>query len=393
MLLRRSFRAAGAQRHLHPRFLHLVASPEEAVACVRDNDAVYVHTAAATPQALTRAWTSEVLRRGLTCTAVHLHTMGDAPWLAPSSFPAISGRCLFVGANARDAVAQGRASYVPLSLSEMPRLFANGALRVDVALISVSPPDAHGWCSLGPSVDVTRSAIRAARVVVAQVNARMPRTFGAAALHASAIHVAWRCDEPLPTALSHAPRAAAAEAGDHHAASVEARIGALVAERLVPDGATLQVGIGSVPDAVLVSLRGHRDLGVHSELISDGIAELTRAGVVTNRFKAVQPGLTVTGFAVASAPHFYDFLHDNAGVTFRGFSFTNDPRVIARNPNVVALNSAIEVDLSGQAVGDACGHHVMSGVGGQVRSVWSRPRLQQSPKMAGYAFLFLSHTP
>jgi 4-hydroxybutyrate CoA-transferase len=259
---------------------------------------------------------------------------------------------LFVGASMRPHLDYDRVDYLPCFLSEVPMLFRSGKRPIDVALIHVSPPDAHGFCSLGVSVDVTQAGIDAAKTVIAQVNPRMPRVHGDAFVHMSRIHFAVEVDEPLPEPIR------------HEQTPEERKIGLNVAG-LIEDGSTLQMGIGAIPDAVLSALGGHRRLGIHTEMWSDGALELILAGVVDNSQKAVHPGKTVSGFMIGSR-RLYDFVHDNPSVVQYQVDYVNAPNTIARNPRVVAINSAVEVDLSGQVCADSIGSRIISGVGGQM---------------------------
>lgn len=390
-VLRRGVASAtvGASKLRMPR---VASNAADAVAgAFREGDSVFIHGAAATPEALCTAFTEEVLAKGLTgVTTTHIHTEGRAAWMEPAAAKNIRAKNMFVGANARKAIEEGRAEYCPMMLSEIPALFTRGIVPVDVALISVSPPDKHGWCSLGPSVDISRAAVGMAKKVIAMVNPQMPRTFGDSAVHQSRFDVMFTNDVPLAVGHRHKPRALVppktplpAGYTMSTAKTVEGAIGKLIADYLVPDGATLQVGIGGIPDAVLASLSSHKDLGLHSEMISDGVAALVEAGVINNRLKTVHAGLTVAGFAVgAQAPSaltelmgtetsarggvLYDWMHDNAGIIMREINFVNDPNIVARNPKVTSINSCIELDLTGQVVSDSIGPKVQSGVGGQL---------------------------
>jgi 4-hydroxybutyrate CoA-transferase len=328
-----------------------LVSAAEAVGIVRSGQRVFVHGGAATPQTLLRALAARAgeLRD---VELVHLHTEGEHPCVAPGMAASFHVNALFLGANVRDAVARGEADYVPAFLSEMPRLFRNRVLPLDVALVHVSPPDKHGYCSLGVSVDIARAAVDAAATVIAQVNPRMPRTHGDGLVHASRFAAAVEVADDLP---AHDPPVLGEQ---------ELAIGRHCAA-LVDDGATLQMGIGAIPDAVLAALTGHRDLGVHTEMFSDGVLGLVERGVITGRFKAVHPGKLVAGFALGSRA-LYDFLDDNPQVAMLDIAYVNDPGVIRRNPKVVAINSAIEVDLTGQVCADSIGTTMWSGVGGQM---------------------------
>ncbi len=329
-----------------------LVSAADAVSEVASGQRVFVHTAAATPTVLTDALTARApaLRD---VELVHLHTEGPAAYAAPAYADSFRIRALFVSGNVRAAVNAGaRASYVPVFLSEVPGLFRDGILPLDVALVQVSPPDRHGFCSLGVSVDSSRAAVEAATHVIAQVNPHMPRTHGDGLLHEREIDWGVEVDTPLPT---HAPPALS---------EVERAIGAHCAG-LVEDGATLQTGIGAIPDAVLAALTGHEDLGIHTEMFSDGVVDLVERGVVTGRHKAKHPGKVVGSF-VMGTQRLYDFVDDNPQVVLLEADYVNDTAVICQNPKVVALNSAIEVDLTGQVCADSIGTRQYSGVGGQM---------------------------
>lgn len=322
-----------------------------AVALIQSGHRVFVHGGAATPQVLLRA----LAARGAELRhveLVHLHTEGEHPCAAPSLAQSFHINALFLGANVRPAVERGDADYIPAFLSEMPGLFRHRVLPLDVALVHVSPPDRHGYCSLGVSVDIARAAVDSAALVIAQVNPRMPRTHGDGLVHHSRFAAAVAVEEALPERVADASSA------------VETAIGRHVAG-LVEDGATLQMGIGSIPDAVLAALGNHRDLGVHTEMFADGLLPLVARGVINGRRKAVHPGKVVAGFVVGSRA-VYDFLDDNPQVAMLDIGYVNDPNVIRRNPKVVAINSAIEVDLTGQVCADSIGTRMWSGVGGQM---------------------------
>lgn len=324
---------------------------EEALSYVRSGDRVYVHTAAAAPRLLVEALAARSPELS-EVEVVHLHTEGPAPYVAPGLEKSFRVRCLFIGPNMREAVADGRADYVPVFLSEVPVLFRRAVLPLDVALVQVSPPDRHGFCSLGISVDASRAAVETARRVIAQVNPAMPRTHGDALVHVSRFAATVESDEPLP---EH-PRPVLNE--------VERAIGRHVAG-LVEDGATLQMGIGAIPDASLIALKDHRRLGVHTEMFSDGLVDLVERGVVTGEEKRVHPGKVVATFAMGTR-RLYDFMDDNPLVAMLDVAYVNDTAVIRRNPKVTAINSAIEVDLTGQICADSIGTRMYSGVGGQM---------------------------
>lgn len=324
---------------------------EEALSYVRSGDRVFVHTAAAAPRLLVEALAARAPE--LTeVEVVQLHTEGPAPYAAPGMERSFRVRCLFIGPNLRAAVAEGRADYVPVFLSEVPALFRQGILPLDVALVQVSPPDRHGFCSLGVSVDGSRAAVETARRVIALVNPQMPRAHGDALVHVSRFAATVETDEPLP------------EHPRPQLSDVERAIGRHVAT-LIEDGATLQMGIGAIPDAVLTALKDHRRLGIHSEMFADGVVELVERGVVTGEEKRIHPGKVVGTFAMGTR-RLYDFIDDNPQVVMLDVAYVNDTAVIRRNPKVAAINSAIEVDLTGQVCADSIGTRMYSGVGGQM---------------------------
>ncbi|HRN18226.1 MAG TPA: acetyl-CoA hydrolase/transferase C-terminal domain-containing protein [Trueperaceae bacterium] len=330
--------------------MKLVSAPE-AVRVVRSGDRVYIHSVAAAPRALITALAGRAgeLRD---VEIVQLHTEGPAPYAAPELAASFRVNALFVGKNVRDAVARGQGDYVPIFLSEVPALFRSRAMPLDVALITVTPPDKHGYCSLGVSVDASRAAAQSARYVVAQVNANMPRSHGDGLIHVKDIDLAVEQADPIP------------EVGRPALGELELTIGAYVAG-LVEDGATLQLGIGAIPEAVLAALAGHADLGVHTEMFSDGVVDLVEQGVITGARKRSHPGKVVASFVMGSR-RLYDFIDDNPAVLLLDVAYTNDTAVIRRNPAVTAINSALEIDLTGQVCADSLGTHQYSGVGGQM---------------------------
>lgn len=326
-------------------------SAEEAVQRVASGDRVFVHSVAAAPQQLIAALTARAPElRGVEI--VHLHTEGPAPYVAPELSASFRHRALFVGANVRHALVTGEADYVPVFLSEIPRMFRSGLMPIDVALLTVSPPDRHGFCSLGTSVDVSKAALESARLVLAEVNPNMPRTLGDGIVHISKIHVAVETHTPLPEHPLSVPTPVDEAIGRHVAALVE-------------DGATLQMGIGAIPDAVLRSLTTHQDLGIHTEMFAEGLIDLVERGVVTGRYKHRQPGKIVSSFVMGTR-RLYDFIDDNPTVMMMESSYVNDTAIIRRNPKVTAINSAIEVDLTGQVCADSIGTRQYSGIGGQM---------------------------
>ncbi len=324
---------------------------EHALEAIQSGDRVFIHGGAATPHVLIDAMVARAseLRN---VEIVHLHTMGPAPYADAEYAEHFRVNALFVGANVRQAIREGRGDYLPVFLSEVPALFRRGILPLHVALIQVSPPDRHGFCSLGVSVDITRTAIHCAKHVIAQVNPRMPRTHGDGLIHVSKLDALVEVDVPLPEVEHKEPP------------SREKAIGRYISE-LIEDGSTLQMGIGTIPDAVLASLGGHRDLGVHTEMFSDGLLPLVEKGIVTGEYKKVHPGKIVAGF-VTGTRRLYDFVDDNPLVAMLDIGYVNDTAVIRRNPKVVAINSAIEVDMTGQVCADSIGTYQYSGVGGQM---------------------------
>lgn len=326
-------------------------SAAQAVEVVRSNQRIFVHTAAAAPEELLVALTNRApeLRNVEIC---QLHTEGIAPYTAPQYADSFRVNALFIGANVRQAVQDGRADYVPVFLSEIPGLFRKGLLPIDVAMIQVSPPDSNGYCSLGPSVDATRAAIEVANHVIALVNPKMPRSHGDGIVHVSKIHQFVETDRPI---FEHASKPAS---------EVEDQIGQLIAP-IIEDGSTLQMGIGTIPDAVLKYLGNHKDLGIHTEMFSDGILPLVQKGVITGKNKRIHPGKIIAGFAIGSQ-QLYDFIDDNPMVNMLDIAYVNDVSVIRRNPKAVSINSALEVDLTGQVCADSIGTKFYSGVGGQM---------------------------
>jgi len=328
-----------------------IVTAEKAVKCINSGDHVFIHTAAATPLKLVNAM-SERHNELSDVQIYHLHTEGPAPYANPDYIKSFKTHSFFVGANVRSAIQTGTADYIPIFLSEVPYLFTNGILSLDVAMIQVSPPDKHGYCSLGVSVDASRAAVLHADTVIAQLNPNMPRTHGDGIIHSSQISYAIEVDEPIH------------EITAPELSETELAIGRNCAN-LIEDGATLQMGIGSIPDAVLASLRNHKNLGVHTEMFSDGLIPLLESGVVNNSEKRVHPGKVVGSFTVGTKK-LYDFMDDNPLIAMLDCAYVNDTAVIRRNPKVTAINSAIEIDLTGQVCADSIGTKQYSGVGGQM---------------------------
>jgi 4-hydroxybutyrate CoA-transferase len=325
-------------------------SADDAVWIVKSGMNVFVHGAAATPTPLIEALARRADLRGVNL--YHMHTSGPAPFADPENEERFFSVSLFTGAPVRKAIEDGRADYVPIFLSDIPCLFSSGRIKLDVALVQLSPPDSHGYCTLGTSVDTALAACQSARYIVAEINERMPRTHGNTLVHIDRVSTWIHTDRPLHIHERTVPT------------PVEEEIGAHISN-LIPDGATLQMGIGAIPDAALRRLMNKVDLGVHTEMFSDGIVDLAEAGAITNRLKKVHPGRIITSF-VAGTQRVYDFVNDNPFVEFHPCDHTNDTARIRRNDNVVAINSAIEVDLSGQVCADSIGSRIYSGIGGQM---------------------------
>ncbi|SFM86136.1 acetyl-CoA hydrolase/transferase family protein [Thermodesulforhabdus norvegica] len=326
-------------------------TPDEAVTAIKSGDRVVLAHACGEPQVLVKALVDRAPELE-DVEIVHMVAMGKAEYCKPGMEKHFRHNSLFVGATTREAVQQGRADYTPCFFSEIPRLFREGYLPVDVALIQVSPPDRHGFVSLGISVDYTKAAAECAKTVIAQVNPLMPRTYGESFLHISQIDILVEYEEPL----IELPRPSI---GD-----VERRIGEFVAE-LIDDGATLQLGIGAIPDAVLSFLKDKKDLGIHTEMFSDGVVELYEAGVITNMAKSINRGKMVATFLMGTSK-LYEFVDSNPAVSMHPVDYTNDPCIIGQHEKMISINSALQVDLLGQVCADTIGFRQYSGVGGQV---------------------------
>jgi 4-hydroxybutyrate CoA-transferase len=325
-------------------------SAADAVAAVHSGTSVFIHGAAATPTPLVEALAA---RQDLADVRLyHLHTSGPAPFAAPGRESEFRSVSFFTGAPLRPAIEEGRADFIPIFLSDIPGLFTSGAVRLSVALLQLSPPDEHGLCSLGTSTDAAKAAAETAEVLVAEINEQMPRTHGNNVVPFDSIHAFIATNRPL-----HEHRA-------EPETEIEARIGAFVAD-LIEDGSTLQTGIGAVPDAILARLKGKHDLGVHTEMFSDRVVDLVEAGAVTNQHKTVGLGRIVTSF-INGTRRLYDFVDDNPAVAFYPCDWTNDTSIIRQNPKVVAINSAVQIDLTGQVCADSMGHRIYSGIGGQM---------------------------
>ncbi len=326
-------------------------SASEALSGLTSGSHVFIQSAAAAPQALIKALV-ENGRMLENINLYHMHTEGPAPYADESLRGHFKTNCFFIGSNLRKAIANGMADYIPVFLSEVPALFRKKVIPLDMALLHVSPPDKHGFCSLGTSVDLSPSAIENAGCLIAQVNPQMPRTHGAGMVHMSRFKYMVEVNEPIPEVISSQP------------SERDIKIAKLVAG-LIEDGSTLQMGIGNIPNAVLSELRNHKQLGIHSEMISDGVIDLVERGVITGEHKVKHPGKIVAGFILGSR-RLYDFVDDNPLIEMEDSAYVNDTHIIRQNPKVVAINSAIEIDLSGQVCADSIGSIMYSGVGGQM---------------------------
>jgi 4-hydroxybutyrate CoA-transferase len=324
--------------------------PEDAVEHIKSGMKVFVHGAAATPTPLL---TALCRRQDLADVRLyHAHVSGDIPFADSSQKGRFFSTSLFVGPALREPIEEGRADFMPIFLADIPRLFTTGVIRLDAAIIQLSVPDRHGVCTLGTSVDIAKAAADSAPVLIAEINDQMPRTHGNTVVRFDRINAFIHTDRPLI---------------EHHGApetDVEARIGEIIA-RLVEDGSTLQTGIGTIPDAVLSRLSNKHDLGVHTEMFSDRVVDLVERGVITNRLKKVHPNRITTSF-VSGSKRLFDFVHDNPTVEFHPSDRTNDTALIRQNDKVVAINSALEIDLTGQVCADSFGHRIYSGIGGQM---------------------------
>ncbi|WP_187263827.1 acetyl-CoA hydrolase/transferase family protein [Pontibacter beigongshangensis] len=326
-------------------------SGQEAVKVIKSGDRVFVQGGAATPHHLLQKMVERADElRGVELVSASLH--GDATFTREAYRESFFMNSLFVSKSVRDAVNCGQGDYVPMFLSEIPLLFRRGVMPIDVALVQVSPPDKHGFCSLGTAIDISHTAMQCARYVIAQVNPRLPRTLGDGIIHVSRLHALVHHQQELPEIAKGEPSEIAVRIGQNCATLVE-------------DGATLQTGIGQIPDAVLASLTNHKELGLHTEMFSDGVIDLVEKGIITNQHKKYYRGKIVTGFVIGTRK-LYDFVDDNATVEFKDIDYVNDTAIIRSNPKVTAINSAIEIDLTGQVCADSIGTYQFSGVGGQM---------------------------
>ncbi|MGD2076753.1 MAG: acetyl-CoA hydrolase/transferase C-terminal domain-containing protein [Chloroflexota bacterium] len=328
-----------------------VADVDTVMSNISSGDRIYLGGGAGVPKALIDGLTHRA--KEITDVEItHILTFADAPYVKPEFQESFRVNALFIGPNVREAVQKGQADFTPVFLSEIPGLFRNGLLPIDAALITLSPPDEHGFCSFGVEVGTSKPAAESARIIIAEINRQMPRTLGDCFIHVSRLTHVVEVDYPLPLA----PQGGSSER--------HLQVGQHIAE-MIPDGATLQMGIGSIPDAVLQNLGNHKDLGVHTELFSDGVVEMVESGVITCARKTFHPGKIVAGFLFGSQP-LYEFVHNNPIIEMHPTDYVNDPFNIAQNDNMVAINSALQVDLTGQVCADSIGPRIYSGVGGQL---------------------------
>lgn len=326
-------------------------SAKEALTPIQSGDNIFIHTAGATPQTLVQGLVdrADELKN---VTIYQMHTEGPAPYAEEQYANSFKVVAMFMGPNVRKAINEGRGDFIPSFFSEVPIMIRRGIIPIDVALIQVSPPDKHGFCSMGISVDTSLAAAESAKTVIAQINPLMPRTHGDGLLHISTFAAVLEKEEPLP------------EMPPHPLSEVEKQIGQHVAS-IIEDGATLQMGIGAIPDATLACLSNHKDLGVHTEMFSDGVLPLIESGVINNRLKTKHPNVLVSGFLIGSRK-LYDFVDDNPMVRMLDIEYVNDTAVIRKQPRMTSINSAIEIDITGQVCADSIGSRMYSGVGGQM---------------------------
>ena len=334
-----------------------VCTPEEAVSVVKSNMRVYVHPGCATPEILLNAM-CENSSHFENVEVIHLLTLGISPYSDSKMEGRFRHNALFIGGNVRKAVNEGRADFTPVFLYEVPQLFYKGILPIDVAIINVSPPDKYGFCSFGVGVECTKPATEVAKIIIAQINTQMPRTLGNSFIHIDKIDHCVEVDAPLNELKYEEKHNSATEQ------NVFQKIGKYVSS-LIEDGSTLQLGIGAIPEAVLKHLAGKKDLGIHSEMFSDGVVKLVEEGIVTNEKKTLHPGKIISSFVLGSKGLF-DFIDNNPLLEFHPSQYINDPFIISQNEKMVAINSAIEVDLSGQVCADSIGSVFYSGFGGQL---------------------------
>lgn len=344
---------ATKERILHwmQSYIEKRCTADQALSHIRNGETIYIHSGCAEPEKLVDA----LVRRGPeleNVKVIHLLTAGNADYVKPEMAGHFRHIAFFAGANVRQAINDGRADFIPIFLGEIEPLIVNRQIPIDVALIHVSPPDEHGFCSFGVGVEATKTAAENARTVIAQVNPMMPRTLGDSFIHLDQIHHFVEVDDPI---LEHK---------QGHISETSDRIARHIAE-LIEDGSTLQLGIGEIPDAVMYYMKEKRDLGIHSEMVSDGVVELIQKGIINNSKKTLHRGKVIVGFVLGTKV-LYDFIDNNPLFEFHPSEYTNDPFIISQNAKQVAINSAIEVDLSGQVCADSIGYNFYSGIGGQV---------------------------
>lgn len=329
----------------------LYPSAEEAISLIKSGHNIFIHTAGAAPVTLVEALTnrSEELSD---ITIYHMHTEGAAPYTQPQYADTFEVNAFFIGANCRTSVNEGNTNFIPSFLSEVPIMIRQGVIPIDVALIHVSPPDNHGYCSLGISVDTTKAAVDMASIVIAQVNPKMPRTHGDGLIHINTFNAFIEVESELPELPIHLPTPEEQKIGEH--------IGSLI-----EDGSTIQTGIGAIPNAVLTCLKNHKDLGIHTEMFSDGVIALVEKGIINNKFKTKHRDVIVSSFLLGTRK-LYNFVDDNPMVRMLDVAYVNDSRIIRQLPKMISINSAIEVDLTGQVCADSIGTRMYSGVGGQM---------------------------
>lgn len=339
-----------------------IVTPDEAVrSAIKPGMRLFLTGNCSVPQKVLAALVNFApeLERVEICQAL---TVGPADYVAPDMVGHLRVNTMFISSNIRKAVQDGRVDFTPVLLSEFPLLFKNQILPLDVAMIHISPPDEHGFCSLGIEVGLTKSAAESAKIIIAEVNQKMPRTLGDAFLHVSRLNYVVPVDYPLPEITM----------GEEGGSDVIEKIAGYIAE-LIPNGATMQMGIGAIPDAVLKFLFNKKDLGIHTELFSDGVIDLVEAGVLNNSRKTLHPGKIIAGF-ILGTNRLYDWVDDNPLIELHPTEYVNDPFVIAQNERMVAVNSAIEVDLTGQICADSIGPKLYSGVGGQLDFIYGASR-------------------
>jgi len=342
-------------------FKSRIVTAEEAVKHIKSGDRVFLSGNCSVPQILLAslvdyAYTLKDIE------IIQALTIGPADYVAPEMEGHLRVNTIFVSSNNRSAVQQGLADFTPVLLSEFPLLFRDGYLTLEVALVHLSPPDNYGFCSIGIEVGLTKSALNAAKIIIAEVNQQMPRTLGDSFIHISKLDYIVPVNYPLTEM----------KMGDSKTTKVSEQIAGYITE-LIPDGATMQMGIGAIPDAVLKHLFTKKDLGIHTELFSDGVIDLVEAGVLTNAKKTLHPGKIIAGFVIGSR-RLYDWVDDNPLIELHPTEYVNDPFTIAQNDRMVAINSAIEIDLTGQVCADSIGPKIYSGVGGQLDFIYGASR-------------------